>query len=373
MSNYYKNSTVLRINDICKYITTNDITNNYYRNLGIPLGTTTFTSSINENPANLGYKYNTTDISTYCIATYIESSVTTFSSVPSWCNKIRAILVGGGGTGGTGSVGTTHDTPIQNDGTFSARFQNYNQNLHNGQENNIQNFIFKNNKYTNFDETAANVMKNTTIENPVFKNLTDVFYQLYNTADYDATEVTLENNNDRQYNAAYAAYDHETRRIYVKTATGIGSEHYVHSVQVLGTGGAGGGGGGFLYLETALNATNRNRITLNSVGASTHTSITISGTAYTALKGGAATDNTTVGTAGTVTGTVNISNPGDPGVVATTSTGGSGGLSGLSSYNTVLLTYGTGGKGGDAVVKDVSANSGSSGTTGYYRIYYLTD
>lgn len=371
MSNYYKNSTVLRISEICRNITTNDITDNYYRNLGIPLGSTTFTSSINENPANLGYKYNNIDISTYCIATYIESSVTTFSSVPSWCNKIRAILVGGGGTGGTGSIGTTQDTKIQNDGKFYVKFRHYNQSAHTGYEQSIQYFIFENTKYTDITTNAVNVLNNTNTGNIVWNNTTNKYYQLYNTADFDDIQYVVQNQND-QY-VGWDTYDHETTNEYISISSKMENENYVQSVQVLGTGGAGGGGGGFLYLETALNATNRNQITLNSVGASTHTSITISGTTYTALKGGAATSNTTVGSGGTVTGTVNISASGNAGVTTTTSTGGSGGLSGLSNYSTVLPTYGRGGDGGDAVVKGQTAAPGDSGTTGYYRIYYLTD
>lgn len=372
MSNYYKNSTVVRISDICKNITTNDISNNYYRNLGIPFGSTTFNSDINEKPANLGYKYNNIDISTYCIATYIESSVTTFTSVPTWCNKIRAILVGGGGSGGTGSIGTTHDTKIQNDGILYVRTQHWNQSLHGGQEDTIQTLTNTNNRYTNTNVQGVQVLNNRTIANLVWKNNTDNFSYLYGLRNYDATQHINHNNND-QYNYSAGRPDHERQDTIVSLSSKIQEEHYTVNIQVLGAGGAGGGGGAFLYLETTLNATNRNQITLNNVGASTHTSITISGTTYTALKGGAATNNTTEGSGGTVTGTVNISASGNAGVTTTTSTGGSGGLSGLSSYSTVLPTYGRGGDGGDAVVKGATANSGDDGKTGYYRIYYLTD
>jgi len=67
----------------------------------------TFTSLINEKPTNTFlYTYQNTDISEYCIATYVESSGTTFSELPTWCNKVRAILIGGGGGGKTGTAGT---------------------------------------------------------------------------------------------------------------------------------------------------------------------------------------------------------------------------------------------------------------------------
>jgi len=65
MSNYYKNN--IPLSNICKGILSSnttilDISNNFFKNLGLSLTNTTFTDTINEKPNNLGYLYNGTDI-----------------------------------------------------------------------------------------------------------------------------------------------------------------------------------------------------------------------------------------------------------------------------------------------------------------------
>jgi hypothetical protein len=99
MSNYYLNSNTVKLSDVAKYITDTNVANAYVGN-GLTANTSVFTTSVTENPNNFNYKYNGTDISTYCIAAYVESSGSnTFSSIPAWCKNIRAILIGGGGGG----------------------------------------------------------------------------------------------------------------------------------------------------------------------------------------------------------------------------------------------------------------------------------
>lgn len=100
---YKKNN--IPIKDLVKCIKDTNSYNSYV-NSGITLNTTydDFTVSVDEKPTNVfNYTYNNTDISTYCIATWVDST-TGFSSLPSWCTKIRAILIGGGGAGAQGQV-----------------------------------------------------------------------------------------------------------------------------------------------------------------------------------------------------------------------------------------------------------------------------
>jgi hypothetical protein len=83
--------------------TSANVTNSY--NMTATSGATSAAAppyqNINEMPSPLGYSYQGTDISSYAVARYIElvggQSTTTF---PSWCKKIRAVIVGAGGGGG---------------------------------------------------------------------------------------------------------------------------------------------------------------------------------------------------------------------------------------------------------------------------------
>ena len=376
MSNYYKCSADLskqtQLKVICNSITNADIKDNYL-NLDIINGNTTFTSDINEKPAILGYEYKGTDISTYAIAAYIESPSTL--SIPDWCNKIRVILVGGGGSGGKGTVGTTQNQETHNDGQFKSVIAQWHQSLYDGQEEIFVNFEIKNTIYTNKSANKEQILVHAHTTNTTFVNNENFFRSLYDeinsgNANWDThTPIsTLQNDEWEGGNS----YDHETYYVYSATATEFKNEHYTYVVPVIGLGGAGGGGGAFLYLETPVTATNRNNITLTTVGSSTSTTITISGNTYTASAGTSATTNTK-GTGGGISGNVILSKAGTDGTAATTSTGGAGGISGLLTYSSILTTYGNGGSGSAGVYKDETPSDGISGQTGYYRIYYLTD
>ena len=100
MSNYYLNSTTTTLKTVATKITDTTVAGAFVgHGLSTAAHTPDFTSSIDEKPTTTNYKYQGTDISTYLIAPYVESSGTTYSSIPSWCKNIRAVLIGGGGGG----------------------------------------------------------------------------------------------------------------------------------------------------------------------------------------------------------------------------------------------------------------------------------
>jgi hypothetical protein len=82
--------------NINEHYYTNDSSNN-------TISTTPSTVPINgieETPNQVSYEINDDDISEYCIASFLEGSSGTLASVlPSWCNNIRVVLVGGGSGG----------------------------------------------------------------------------------------------------------------------------------------------------------------------------------------------------------------------------------------------------------------------------------
>jgi len=114
---YYKNTSIKLDNGAIKYIINSTVAGVFKYNGSSVFTlqssyTSAFTTTVNEIPSDTGYNYNSTDISTYCIATWAESSSSDFSSssIPSWCNKIRAVLIGGGGGGITGPNANSYDT-----------------------------------------------------------------------------------------------------------------------------------------------------------------------------------------------------------------------------------------------------------------------
>ena len=129
MSNYYTNS--IRLSDIIQY-DTNGIVKSKFSGLSITTKTdySGFNSSyINEQiQTGTGYNYSGTDISSYCIAAYTESASGNFSSssIPSWCNKIRAVLIGGGG----GGASTYNNDQNVHQNYDSNQHQHYDSNYH---------------------------------------------------------------------------------------------------------------------------------------------------------------------------------------------------------------------------------------------------
>jgi hypothetical protein len=115
MSGYYKNNILLT----GALSNTGGVLSSYYSNITVNtnynLGLTAYGGApftgITETPnATSIYKINGTDISTYCIAMYIESG--TAPTMPTWCTAIRAILVGGGSIGGPTTFATNVDYQV---------------------------------------------------------------------------------------------------------------------------------------------------------------------------------------------------------------------------------------------------------------------
>lgn len=317
-SNYYKSkdlSAIKSFDTIVKGIQTNtpNISVNWFKGMGLSTVEKTFNSSINETPNTLGYIYDNTDISNYCIAPYVESSGTTYSSIPDWCTKIRAILVGGGGKGGTGLIGTSTTTPAV--------------------QYNIAHYYYHN--FTYFKK---------------YKN-----YSIWNNPDsfidsYEVYTVT----DKMQYQYVYV--HHNIPAVTTQTSTG--------------SGGGGGGGGAFLYLD---NITLQGSVSVTKGGPGGSTTLTIGTTTYTANKGANASGSTKgSGGAASAHGTIKVK--GNDGNDPSGSTAGAGGTSVLSTYTSVITTsYGKGSEGTDGRGGGDQPPAAGNGNDGYYRIYFLTN
>lgn len=316
MSNYYKGTA--RLSEICKSITDTktEVYTIGFLNLSITTGgTKTFTSTVDETPLTLGYEYEGTDISTYCIAAYVESSGTQFTSIPTWCTKIRAVLVGGGGSGASGIKGNNAFTPSVN--------QHY--------LDNEQVYLF---------------VKNDNSQQPIDRN---TFYQ------NDQNQSGLGTHHEQNVNHYdLPAVNHQTS----------------------GVGGGGGGGGSFVYLPniTIVPGASVN-ITNGSAGG--NTVLTVQLTTYTAV-GGKNASRTSKGAGGTYTISGAINKPGDDGGDAIESSAGLGGQSNLMKISSLTYGKGGNGSDGTAGTRGVSNEGGTvaapqGGASGYYRIYFLTD
>jgi len=332
MSNYYKGSISLspnRLSEICKGILTPsesvvpDISNNYFKQLGLPIVSATFAgvNTINEKPNSLGYLYSGTDISQYCIAPYVDSSETTFTSIPSWCKNIRAILIGAGGDGVTGQLGSVQQqqTVQYNEHNIESPY-NYNYRRNYG-------------KFKNESGTHQRSVDRTRHVNIGPQSSHDTNY-----------------GDSQHYHQAYIRTTH--------------TDQTVNSNQAAGSSGGGGGGGGFIYLDN-INVEGKT-ISITGGNVKEDTKIIVETTTYTAAKGVNAS-GVTAGTGGTVSGTATVSAAGNAGNAST------GGKSGFYSYlNT--FPYGNGGDGGAGGVSGSSPNptDGIPGQAGYYRIYFLT-
>ena len=353
MSNYYKEN--VRLSSFAKIIT-NVTVNNLFTNLGIPLNsgyTTDVTVLANERPNAIKYTYNNVDISTWCIAPWVESvGSTAFTSIPAWCNKIRAILIGGGGGGVRGQNSTLHQ-----DVTYLLKDHTHYM---------VQNFHHHRQEHLGF---------------PSFR---DFDYHLDH-----AYPVHQDGGNVYQWQQKQHTH---TNPNAADTATAVNK------------GGPGGGGGGFVYISMVDIASNRANVSVitgtggaaasqNSTapnGISTNLTISPS-TTYQAYGGSGGTRTWGgSGGGGSATGFINISgaSAGKPSV-STASAGTSGGLNGSGTYitnSTIKNTYGKGGTGtaGSSYSTYVNSNGvlgGSNPTTstadaggsGYYRIYFLTN
>jgi hypothetical protein len=142
---YYRDSV-----DLSEIISklTNSSVNSVFGNNNIATDysySSTFSSSIDEKPSVINYTYQGIDIQQYSIAPYTESNTNNFSAsnLPSWCTKIRAVLIGGGGGGASAQVNT-----VQAPNYWAGNFT-YHQNCNyynKGQKSG--NYRYQNNRYT---------------------------------------------------------------------------------------------------------------------------------------------------------------------------------------------------------------------------------
>lgn len=344
MSNY--KSVDVSFNDLCSSFTT-DIGNNY-KNTNIQIKASDFNNNgdftINEKPDKLKYFVDGTDISDFSIAKYIDMSGTftiTNSDIPLWCKKIRAVLVGGGGSGGKGTNAKNTYVPAVNRNQYKYQEQSYQR---------------QNEKRKDVGHTNS--------ENNTNYNNTDQKPTEYNNS---TTEKFYANNDGRLVNT-----HNITRHFSMVNQTNTAA----NNSQQAGIGGAGGGGGGFIYLDNVdvfgktlkVDASGGN-ITL-STGTSNYARV---------KKGTDATGNTNGSGGGTDFNSYsNVRYPGGNGAKSNSNTGSASGKSKLSSISS-SIPYGNGGNGGNGGIapinesKEVPGNDGVPGQSSFCRIYFLTN
>jgi hypothetical protein len=352
MSNYYKGSISLspnKLSAICKGILTPngstipDISNNYFKQLGLPIVSATFSgvNTINEKPNSLGYLYNGTDISQYCIAPYVESNGTTFTSIPTWCKNIRAILIGAGGNGASGTLG-------------SHQYNNRQQHIHLAYVRNDNN-----------DHDGIN-----------HRNKHDPSTGGYHVGDWNLYESHRKGGiapnegitHNKEVFGIYSQNNTLTRH-----ALNYDAGPYYN--QASGQKGGTGGGGAFIFLNSINVESSTISITGGGTSQSTSLSVTqtnISGTTkYEATKGANAVSIIS-GNGGTVTVPttliIDVSGNGKNGNDSTTA-----GSSGFHNYSSTF-PYGNAGVGGAGGLSgdNPTPSPGTNGQAGYYRIYFLT-
>lgn len=314
MANYYRSN--VQLSSILKITTLSSGSTLY--NFGIT-NTTPYTSAflntVNEKPATLNYSIGGVDISNNSIAYWVEGTSSAGAvSIPSWATKIRAVLVGAGGTGGA----STQQSHVHQAGVSQNNHQNNNQNDRQQTDNQRQNQHFS----------------------------------------YDPN--TLPNQYDSVNHNSGATEDHHNDN----------HNHTLNTPAVqndASQGGGGGGGGGFIYLSDFTLSPLQIQMQAGATGATVLT-IGAGQNVFTAGAGGNGS-GATVGIAGTVqttpsTGATTTTTVGQAGSVT------AGGQSGIITYST-SITNGRGGAGGAAISS--GTNPGNSGNSGYYRIYFLTN
>jgi len=399
-SNYYYNSN--HFDSLVYYYNKNaivDLSNAFINLQGNSASyTSPFNSNINEKPSTLFYKYKNTDISEYCVAFYTENNY----SIPNWCNKIRAVLIGGGGTGGASQYSTfvIQINTMNNFRTFNyqgdynsagqsqkysigqqaiqqpqhniieqtqniltagqfygARFQQQQQNPQQGSTNgqyNINTQLGPFQQQGQFDNHNNDYHANVQLDNNKLTYNIQFHYGLNQSQDHISADIHYQ---QLQVNQGIQQHVDTLQQvlgipIYHRQQINFGA------VQIQNANGGGGGGGGFVYITTLdvsqkqLQVVNQsNTLTLNN---GTYT--------YIASVGGQG-QGTNPGQGGQAQGQINsITAQGQSGQ---NQNGGNSGSQGYLSQGSSLAQYGIGGNGG-------SNGSGQSGTASYYRIYYLT-
>jgi hypothetical protein len=356
-------------------VTSNLLVSTNY-NFGITNVASVFNTVVVEAPTKTGYLINGTDVANYCIAKYTELTATSSGIViPTWCNKIRAVLVGQGGTGGTSVVNPVPGNAIPGNtvpgNTVPGNPVPGNVNPTNTVPGNIvpgnpyiipgnTNYVFS---YYEWNEVNSNpgiesptqgwTEEYTWDRGPIFVHTiyvasgTNPETRVMNSPNYNPTTTVPGNTNPTNYNPTN--YNPTTTN---PSTTNPTTYNYA--------GGGGGGGGAFYYLNTSDITNTRN---INLAINTANTVLTVGNTNYTAAAGSSGS-NSTIGNGGV--GTPYTGNAGS-GI-----TGGNAGHYNYTNSNTIK-GYGAGGSGGAAPTSGTSTNPGSVGGSGYCRIYFLSN
>jgi hypothetical protein len=355
--------------------------------MNISSGTRTFSSQINETPSSLGYSYNGTDISQYFIASYFESSSDNFSNnqVPTWCTKIRVILVGAGGSGSNG-------TKIP-ENTNAGNYVNQNAfNLNEYTNVTVQSdrFDWDRGRYYIDTVTTQEFKLNAGTPRPIDTHINTRQQQVYenknrtgqgyndSTADELMLRLQLTYINKQAYTVRNGIYGngkyrnvhgYYNRQFNNQNLPENHQNNAPNTQQTPGQNGAVGGGGAFIYIPDTNIQNKTVNIQVGSTSAAS-TVLQIQTTVATA-KGGTNAVSTTAGTAGTVQTIL-------PGTTQSSGSGATSGLNGSTQYvsSGITLQKGGGGAAGSRAAGGQSSQNptpGASGQQGYYRIYFLTE
>lgn len=385
---YYYNGTPL--SSICRSINTNLSWTT--TNLGITLNTNPATlSGVNEQPLKTCvYNESKTDISTFCIASYTENSL----SIPSWCTQLRVVMIGGGGSGTTPATAQkvhqnanhqdvvyhyyvagqkvdqqqshTHQyvaaktTPARHDHTRQKRGYSGGGVFPNIYRADRGNIAIGTNLYSDRDGTQYGLVDKC----PYFSDLKPVYFN--NQVDIPGTQIAASNTQqDVVYHAMTPAQQVDQQQSHTH-------QNANHS-DVPGAGSS-GGGGAYVYISTfQLAGVTGTQISTSGTNVSMTFQKQGAGTTITA-NGGTNSQLTTAGSGGTVqAGGGNVSVQGSSltgqtwlqgqavsGQNGQSGTQATGGASGAGSSGNIFNAYGAGG-----------STSSTGGQGAYYRVYYL--
>jgi len=291
--------------------------------------TPSFTAQIDETLANVtNYKYNNTDLANFMIASFVESSTTNFTNtqIPSWCNKLRVVLIGAGAGGSTAQASYFYGGANWNQQTASENTHQCN--------------------YYNSDQNSGG--------------------NRYQNGRYDVDFAGNYNQQAPSQNTAGGGGGGGGGAFIYLPSIDISSTKATVKIQV---GVKGTGGAANRYANANTGGGNNN----GTAGGSTN--LQISGAAYSVAGGGSGAAAGAAGAAGTATGqSLGTNSSGNAGGGNSGGNGGGGGNSGCSvtySNNATIKSYGVGGAGSSAL-QGVGWNAGGDGTNGYYRVYFLT-
>jgi hypothetical protein len=345
MANFYRNNVPLFNTNLVSvtsvpngiiqcYTNSNDL----YKNNGITIASNTgYTSitNIDQSANTINYKINDVDISRWCIASYIEGNTILSQTMPSWCKKIRVILIGGGGA----YTAESHNNQNQVNVNLQIQHHEDERNSYNDGAALQQN---QNNKVNQQDQTTQ-------------VNYIEPNYQLQ--PNYQE-HIGNGNNQDQGFRHDHANWHH------VGTFTIQNTNHQNQNILPIN-----GGGGGGVYISS-LDVVTYTSISIQCQSGNTKLILSEQTTAQQTQTTITANPGST-STGGTVQISSNLTIQSSSSSITNTAvqgvfyTGGSTSQSknGLELNSRVFPT----------IVGNGGTLSGNSGTNEYYRIYYLTD